>query len=163
MRSARRKQSKTDGKKNRVYSQSPRTSPTRDSPQRFVAKIDYSRLTHEEIRRLGQLRLDRWKSPQYIAEVMQNNPDYQNRMRVMKARSRSEAPPQNVNRIQSTPNSKLASRILVAHLGSEKKSLPHKALECVGRKIQRQLTFAFNGVGQGMRYPDRKPPSKVKC
>lgn len=153
MRSAKRRASKTDVKKS-LASDPPRASPPRDSPKRLGLGIDYARITPSEIRRLGQLRLERWKDPGQLPDTLLNSPAYQHQQISRKARRISEAPPPNVNSNQRT---RTFTQL------TQPPSVVNQALECVGRKIKRQLTFAFNGVGQGKSYPDRKPPSKVKC
>lgn len=152
MRSAKRRASKTDVKKNRVYSPPTSVAPSHSPPQRLVPGVDYSRMTPVEIRRLGQLRLERWKSPSYFPP---DTPLIRIQQGIAQARSRSEAPPPNVNVNQSTPRSS-------SRPGSEKNDF-QTAIECVGRKIRRQLVFSFGSGGSTQKYPDRKPPSKVKC
>jgi len=39
----------------------------------------------------------------------------------------------------------------------------HRALTCFARTVRREIVFANGGGGSRKRYPDRKPPSKVKC
>lgn len=154
MRSARRRAQKTDVKKNRASNPAPRAFPGNSRTQRLVPGVDYARITPEEIRRLGQLRVNRWKDPAQLPDTLLNSPDFQNQQRVRQARRRTEAPPANVNTQRTRTFNQLTQK---------PDSLVHQALECVGRKIKRQLTFAFDGVGKGRSYPDRKPPSKVKC
>lgn len=167
MRKGKRSRQKTDSAKNPASS--PSTSSRQTSPPRLVPGVDYRRMTGPEIRRLSQERLRRWLDPTVPLLSLQNNGEVLRevpRQKLAQRPSRSDYGPSQND--QSTRNyglpSPLHQAVLDLGLKPDKVSGPvTKAIECLGRKIKRELVFAHGGGGSSRRYPDRKSPSKVKC
>lgn len=173
MRSGKRRQSKSVVKKSPAYNPITDRGLFESSVQRIRPGVDYTRMRPDEVRRISQERLDKWKN--YTPPPsLQNSPAFQNQQRVALARRKSEAisPPVNVN--QSTPGSgsrvslntsvavSTLSRVSPLAVPSKKKG--NNLLECVGRKLRRQFIFATGGNGQRRRIvKQRASPSKVRC
>lgn len=178
MRSAKRRASKPVAPKSPVSKQ----LSFYPQPARLYPNVDYSRITPTQIRELSRQRLARWKSPNYLppdTPLIRIQQSLANTRRL----GRVTMPPGNlINVPPATPNGvnrRIAQAILrgvafntsdqvkipdVSPLAAPPKKKGSNLLECLGRKLRRELVFANGGAGIKRRIvKQRASPNKEKC